>query len=394
MKKTLKDFDFAGKKVLVRVDFNVPLEDGKVTDNTRIEAALPTIKYLVGEEAKVILMSHLGRPGGEVDESLRMDAVAKELAEVLGQEVLKADDCIGDEVKEAVENLEKGEVLVLENTRFYPGEKSNDPDFSRKLAGEADIFINDAFGACHRAHASTVGVTEYLPSGAGFLVQRELNALGSVLDNPEHPFVVIMGGAKVSDKLGAIRNLMKYADHFLLGGGIANTFIRAKGYEVGESLHEAEKLDLARELMEEAEEKGVGLVMPIDLVVADEFAEDANNKVVAVDKIPEGWQCLDTGGPKTLEKYREVISKAKNIVWNGPVGVFEMEAFAKGTNEVAKALAESDARTVIGGGDSAAAVKKAGYEDKMTHISTGGGASLMFFEGKTLPAVAALNDVE
>lgn len=394
MKKTLKDFDFAGKKVLVRVDFNVPLEDGKVTDNTRIEAALPTIKYLVGEEAKVILMSHLGRPGGEVDESLRMDAVAKELAEVLGQEVLKADDCIGDEVKEAVENLEKGEVLVLENTRFYPGEKSNDPDFSRKLAGEADIFINDAFGACHRAHASTVGVTEYLPSGAGFLVQRELNALGSVLDNPEHPFVVIMGGAKVSDKLGAIRNLMKYADHFLLGGGIANTFIRAKGYEVGESLHEAEKLDLARELMEEAEEKGVELVMPIDLVVADEFAEDANNKVVAVDKIPEGWQCLDTGGPKTLEKYREVISKAKNIVWNGPVGVFEMEAFAKGTNEVAKALAESDARTVIGGGDSAAAVKKAGYEDKMTHISTGGGASLMFFEGKTLPAVAALNDVE
>ncbi|MFW5999251.1 MAG: phosphoglycerate kinase [Halanaerobiaceae bacterium] len=394
MKKTLKDFDFKGKKVLVRVDFNVPLEDGEVTDNTRIEAALPTINYLIDEGGKVILMSHLGRPGGEVDESLRMDPVAKELAEELGQEVAKADDCIGDEVKAAVGNLDNGEVLVLENTRFYPGEKANDPDFARELAAPADIFINDAFGACHRAHASTVGVTRHLPSGAGFLVQRELNALGAVLENPEHPFVVIMGGAKVSDKLGAIRNLMKYADYFLLGGGIANTFIRAKGYEVGESLHEAEKLDLARELMEEAKEKGLELVMPIDLVVAEEFAEDANYKIVMVDEIPAGWQCLDTGGPKTLEKYCEIIAKAKNVVWNGPLGVFEMEAFAKGTNEVAKAMAEADARTVIGGGDSAAAVKKAGFEDAMTHISTGGGASLMFFEGETLPAVAALDDVE
>lgn len=394
MKKTLKDYNFEGKKALVRVDFNVPLENGNITDDTRIQAALPTIKYLIDEGARVILMSHLGRPKGQVVEELRLDPVAERLADLIGKEVSKVDDCIGGEVQEAVDNLKNGDVLVLENTRFYTGEKKNDPEFAEKLASVAEVFVSDAFGAAHRAHASTVGVTEYLPSVAGFLMQRELNTLAEVMDSPEHPFVAIMGGAKVSDKIDVIRNLMEKVDYLLVGGGIANTFIRAKGYETGKSLVEEDKLDLAESILKEAEEKGVNLVLPIDVVVADDFSNDADHKVVSIDEIPEEWESLDSGGTKTIEKYSEIIRNSRTVIWNGPLGVFEMDTFAKGTNAIAEALAESDAKTIIGGGDSAAAIKKAGLEDKMTHISTGGGASLMFFEGKPLPGVEALDDLE
>lgn len=394
MKKSLKDFKFKAKNALVRVDFNVPLEDGKITDDTRIQAALPTINYLINEGARVILMSHLGRPKGQADDSLRLDPIAERLANLLGKEVAKVDDCIGAEVEKAADKLENGEVLLLENTRFYAEEKKNDPDFAKKLASIADVFVSDAFGAAHRAHASTVGVTEYLPSISGFLMQRELNVLGEVMENPGHPFVAIMGGAKVSDKIDVIRNLMGKVDYLLVGGGIANTFIRAKGYETGKSLVEEDKLDLAKELLNEAEEKGVNLVLPIDVVVADEFSKDANHKIVAIDDIPDDWESLDSGGTETIKKYSEIIMNAKTVLWNGPLGVFEFDAFAVGTNAIAQALADSDAKTIIGGGDSAAAIKKAGLEDKMTHISTGGGASLMFFEGKSLPGVEALDDVK
>ncbi|NLJ84241.1 MAG: phosphoglycerate kinase [Halanaerobiaceae bacterium] len=393
-KKTLKDFDFKGKKALVRVDFNVPLADGKITDDTRIQAALPTIQYLINEGARVILMSHLGRPKGQVNEAYRLDPVAQRLAELLNKEVTKVDDCIGPEVEEAAGMMEGGDVLVLENTRFYKEETDNDPEFAKKLASIADVFVSDAFGTVHRAHASTVGVAEYLPAVAGFLLQRELEVLGEVIENPEHPFVAIMGGAKVSDKIGVIRNLMDKVDYLLVGGGIANTFIRAKGYETGKSLVEEDKLDLAKELLKEAEEKGVELVLPVDVVVADEFSNDANFKEVTIDNIPSDWESLDSGGTKTIEKYTEIIKNAKTVIWNGPIGVFELDNFAKGTFAVARALAESDARTIIGGGDSAAAVKKAGLEDKIYHISTGGGASLMFLEGKPLPGVEALDDLE
>ncbi len=394
MKKTLKDMDFKGKKVLVRVDFNVPLKDGVVGDKTRIKAALPTIEYLIKEEAKVLLISHLGRPGGEPKDELRMDPVAKELANLLNKEIKKADDCIGEEVKQAADSLENGEVLVLENSRFHAGEKKNDPEFAKELASLADLYVNDAFGAAHRAHATTVGVTEYLPSAAGFLMQRELNALGEVMENPESPFVAIMGGAKVSDKIDVIKNLINKVDKLIVAGGIANTFLMAKGYEVGDSLVEADKVDLAKELMAEAEEKGVEIVLPIDVVIADDFSNDANTQTVAADEIPAGWQVLDCGGPQSLENYKKIIKNAKTVIWNGPLGVFEMEKFAHGTVELAKALAESNAHSVIGGGDSAAAINEAGVADKMSHISTGGGASLMFFEGKELPGVAALDDVE
>ena len=393
-KKTLKDIDVQGKKTLVRVDFNVPLEDGEVTDDNRIEAALPTIKYLINEDARVILMSHLGRPKGEVDDSLRLDPVAEALANKLGQKVVKADDCIGAEPKQAVEQLENGEVLLLENTRFHAGEKANDAEFAKQLAELADIFIMDAFGAAHRAHASTVGVGDYIPSAAGFLLQRELNALGEVVENPKSPFVAIMGGAKISGKMEVIRNLYEKIDYLIVGGGIANTFVKAKGYETGDSLVEDDKLDLAKNLMKEAEAKAVELILPVDVVIADDFSEDANSKVVNIDSIPEGWQVLDAGGPTTIEKYKEIINKANTIIWNGPVGVFEMDKFAKGTTAIAEALAESDAKTVVGGGESAAATRNAGVVDKMNHVSTGGGASLTFFEGEPLPAVEALDDIE
>lgn len=393
MKKTLKDFNFKGKKTLVRVDFNVPLAEGKITDDTRIRAALPTIEYLTRQGARVILMSHLGRPKGQVVDSLRLDPVAEQLANLLNQEVSKVDKCVGKGVKETVAKLRDGEVLVLENTRFYPEEKANDPEFSKKLAELADVFVSDAFGAAHRAHASTVGVTAYLPSVAGFLMQRELNALGQVMENPEKPFVAILGGAKVSDKIGVIRNLLNKVDYLLVGGGIANTLLAASGYEMGESLVEEDKLDLAKELIQEAQESGTELVLPTDLVIADQFSNQANYRVVPVDQIPEDWQSLDSGGPETLQRYTGIIKQAKTVIWNGPIGVFEMDIFAKGTNTIAAVLAESNATTIIGGGDSAAAVKKAGLADKMTHISTGGGASLMFMEGKPLPGVIALDDL-
>jgi len=343
MKKTLKDMDFKGKKVLVRVDFNVPLKDGVVGDKTRIKAALPTIEYLIKEDAKVLLISHLGRPGGEPKDDLKMDPVAKALANLLNKEVKKADDCVGKEVKKAADNLENGEVMLLENSRFYAGEKKNDPEFAKELAALADLYVNDAFGAAHRAHATTVGVTEYLPAAAGFLMQRELNALGEVMENPASPFVAIMGGAKVSDKIDVIKNLINKVDKLIVAGGIANTFLLAKGYEVGDSLVEADKVDLAKELMTEAEEKGVDIVLPVDVVIADDFSNDANTQTVAVDEIPAGWQVLDCGGPQSLENYKEIIKTAKTVIWNGPLGVFEMEKFAHGTVELAKALAESDA---------------------------------------------------
>ncbi len=392
-KKTLKDIKVKGKKVLVRVDFNVPMEDGQLTDDTRIEAALPTINYLIDEGAKVILMAHFGRPKGQVNEELRLDPVAKVLADKLGKTVVKTDTTVGAEPREAVSKMEAGDVVLLENTRFNPGEKKNDPEFAKQLAELADVYVNDAFGATHRAHASTAGVTEYVDEAvAGFLIQNELETMGKAVKSPERPFVAIIGGAKVSDKIGVIESLIEKADALLIGGGMANTFAAAQGYETGDSLVETDKIDLAKELIEKAEAEGVDLVLPTDFVVADDFAADANNKVVAVDGIEDGWQALDIG-PDTIAKFKEVLSDAKTVVWNGPMGVFEMDAFAQGTNQVAAALAElDDAMTIIGGGDSAAAVKKAELDDKMTHISTGGGASLQFFEGKALPAVEALDN--
>ncbi|MCF8008375.1 MAG: phosphoglycerate kinase [Halanaerobiales bacterium] len=394
MKKSLKDYNFKNKRVLVRVDFNVPLDGDKVTDTNRIKAALPTINYLIDENAKVILMSHLGRPGGEIKDEFKMDPVAKELANLLNKKVIKVDDCIGEEVKKAVNRMQNGDVLLLENTRFYPNEKKNDSEFSKKLAENADIFVLDAFGAAHRAHASTVGVTDYLPSAAGFLLMRELNALGDVMNNPEHPFVAIMGGAKISDKISVIENLLEIVDYILTGGGIANTFLKAKGYEVGKSLVEDDKIDTALKLIKLAENKGVNLLLPEDVIIADQFSKDAQSREVKVSEIPTDWEILDSGGTLTLKRYTKIIKDAKTVIWNGPIGVFEFDQFAKGTNKIAHALAETDAKTIIGGGESAAAVKKANLLDKMTHVSTGGGASLRFFEGKPLPAVEALDDLK
>lgn len=394
MKKALKDFDFKNKKVLVRVDFNVPLDGDQVTDDTRIEAALPTIRFLMNEDAKVILMSHLGRPGGKVVKEYKMDPVADRLADLLGKEVYKTDESIGREVEEAIEKMDEGDVLLLENTRFHPGEKGNDPEYAKALAGLADVFVNDAFGAAHRAHASTTGVAEHLPAIAGFLIQRELEALGRATDNPEKPYTAIIGGAKVSDKMDVIKNIIPRADYLLLGGGIANTFLLAKGLDVGDSLVEEDRVELAKEIMDEAAVKGIEVILPEDVVVAKEFKADSEYKVVDVKEVPKGWQILDSGGPKTLEKYKDIIKKSKTVTWNGPIGVFEMDQFAKGTMELAKALAESDAYSVVGGGESAAAIKKAGVESDISHVSTGGGASLQFFEGKPLPGIEALDDLE
>lgn len=394
MKKTLKDYDFKNKRVLVRVDFNVPLDGNKVVDESRIEAALPTIKFLMNEDAKVILMSHLGRPGGKIDEQYRMDPVADKLADLLGKEVYKTDETIGKEVEKAIGKMNGGDVLLLENTRFHPGEKKNNSEYAKALAGLADVFVNDAFGAAHRAHASTTGVAEYLPAVAGFLIQRELEALGRATDNPEKPYTAIIGGAKVSDKMDVIKNIISKADYLLLGGGIANTFLLAKGLEVGDSLVEEDKVDLAKEIMDEAAVKGIEVILPDDVVVAKEFKVDSEYKTVDVTDVPKGWQILDSGGPKTLKKYKDIINKSKTVTWNGPIGVFEMDQFAKGTMELAKALAESDAYSVVGGGESAAAIKKAGVKSDISHVSTGGGASLQFFEGKPLPGIEALNDLE
>jgi phosphoglycerate kinase len=386
MKKTIGDVEVGGKRVLVRVDFNVPLAEGKVADDTRIRAALPTINYLLEQGAKVILMSHLGRPKGRVVDELRLDPVAERLTELLGRPVRKLDDCVGPEVETAVAEMRPGDVILLENTRFHAEDESNDPAFARKLASLADIFVNDAFGAAHRAHASTVGVAEYLPAVAGFLMEKELTFLGQVLTAPEHPFMAILGGAKVSDKIGVIDNLLTKVDGLLIGGGMANTFLKAQGYEICQSLVEDDSLDVARETLKRAGEK---LALPVDVVVADRFDAEANSEIVSVDQVPEDWRILDIG-PETVDLFKQRLAGARTVVWNGPMGVFEFPRFAAGTEAIARILAESGATTIIGGGDSVAAVEQAGLADKMTHISTGGGASLEFLEGKELPGVAAL----
>ena len=390
-KKSVKDIELKGKKVFCRVDFNVPMQDGKITDETRITAALPTIQYLQEQGAKVILASHLGRPKGQVVEELRLTPVAARLSEIVGKDVKKADEAYGDSVKALINEMNEGDILLLENVRFYPGEEKNDPELAKAFAELADIYVNDAFGAAHRAHASTEGIAHHLPAVSGFLMNKELEVIGKALSNPERPFTAIIGGAKVKDKIGVIDNLLEKVDHLIIGGGLAYTFVKAQGHEVGNSLLEEDKIDLAKSFIEKAKEKGVNFYIPIDAIVADHFGEDANTKEVAIEEIPADWEALDIG-PKTAELYRDVIQKSKLVIWNGPMGVFEIDKFAGGTKAVAESLAEADTYSIIGGGDSAAAVEKFGLADKMSHISTGGGASLEFMEGKELPGVVALND--
>jgi len=392
-KKTVRDIDVAGKRVLVREDLNVPLDPntGQITDDRRIRAAIPTIKYLVDAGAKVIVVSHLGRPKGGPDDKLRMDPVAARLQELLGRPVKKLNDCIGPSVEEAVAAMQPGDVILLENVRFYSEEEKNDPEFARKLAALADVYVNDAFGTSHRAHASTEGVAHYLPAVAGFLMEKEIDYLSRALSNPDRPFVAVLGGAKVSDKIKVIENLITKVDTLLIGGGMAYTFLKAKGLEIGKSILDADSLDLAKETMRKAQELGVVFELPVDVVVADRFAEDANTQTVSVEAIPADWMGMDIG-PKTAEKWAGILKQAKTVVWNGPVGVFEMDKFAVGTKAIAEAIASSSAVSIVGGGDSAAALEKLGYADKMTHISTGGGASLEFLEGRELPGVVALLD--
>ena len=392
-KKTVRDIDVKGKKVLVRCDFNVPFdENGNISDNRRIVAALPTIQYLLENNCKVILCSHLGRPKGEVKKEFSLAPVAKELSRLLGKDVKLAQDIVGESAKKLTSEMQEGDVVLLENVRFDPREEKNDEEFSKELASLAEIYVNDAFGTAHRAHSSTTGVASFLPAVSGFLIEKELNFLGSALENPERPFVAILGGKKVSDKIGVIDSLLEKVDTLIIGGGMAYTFYRSMGYTVGNSICEEDKLDLARGLMKKAEEKGVKLMIPVDNVVADKFAPDANTQIVSFKEIPDGWEGLDIG-PETIKIYTEELKKAKTVIWNGPVGLFEFDKFANGTNALAKTLAElKNATTIIGGGDSAAAVEKIGLSDKFTHISTGGGASLEFLEGKKLPGIEALQD--
>ena len=391
-KKTVKDIDLKGKKVFVRCDFNVPMDENQnITDNTRIVAAIPTIKYLLEQNCKIILASHLGRPKGEVKPEFSLKPVAKELSKQLGKEVIMANDVIGEDAMAKSTNLKEGEIMLLENVRFHREETDNDPEFAKKLASMAEIFVNDAFGTAHRAHASTTGIADYIPGVAGFLIEKELKFLGNAINNPERPFVAILGGAKVSDKIGVIDSLLDKVDTLMIGGGMAYTFFKAQGYNVGNSLCEVEKTGLALQAMEKAKAKGVKLLLPIDTKVGKEFKPDTESKTVAWTEIPDEWEGFDIG-EKTIEMFKKELQNAKTVIWNGPLGLFEFEQFAIGTNEIAKTLAELDATTIIGGGDSAAAVTKAGLADKMTHISTGGGASLEFLEGKKLPGIECLQD--
>lgn len=392
-KKSVRDVNVSGKRVFMRVDFNVPLEKGQITDDTRIRETVPTIQYLLERGAIVLLASHLGRPGGQVVEELRLTPVAERLSELLGKPVAKSDEAIGETVQAAVSKLAPGDVLLLENVRFYPGEEKNDPELAKAFAALADLYVNDAFGAAHRAHASTEGIAHHLPAVSGLLMEKELDVLGKALNNPEHPFTAIIGGAKVKDKIAVIDNLLGKADHVIIGGGLSYTFLKAQGYEIGKSLVDNEKLDLALGFIRKAKEKGVDFLLPVDLVVADRFSPDAETRVVGIDGIPAQWEGVDIG-PKTSALYADVIAKSKLIVWNGPMGVFEMEPFAGGTRAVAESCAQTSGYTVIGGGDSAAAVEKFGLAARMDHISTGGGASLEFMEGKALPGVVALHDKE
>jgi phosphoglycerate kinase len=394
-KKTIRNIDAAGKRVLVRVDFNVPLDaEQHITDDTRIRAALPTIQYLLDHGAAVILMSHLGRPDGKVNDKMSLKPVAYHLSRLLGKPVQMATDSIGPQVAALARALQPGQVLLLENLRFHKEEEKNDPDFARQLASLGDVYVNDAFGTAHRAHASTEGVTHYLPGVAGFLMEKEINFLGSALENPRRPFAAIIGGAKVSDKIAVLERLIGMVDTLLIGGGMANTFLKAEGYEIGDSLFEEGKLDVARDLINKARQRDLQLLLPVDVVIADRFAADASSKVVSIDDVPTGWRILDIG-PETIKAFRAALADAQTIIWNGTLGVAEMPAFAKGTDAIIDILAQrttAGATTIIGGGDSAAAVEQAHASDKMTHVSTGGGASLEFLEGRVLPGVAALQD--
>ena len=391
-KKTVRDIDLKDKKVLVRCDFNVPMDENKkITDNTRIVAAIPTIKYLLENNCAIILCSHLGRPKGEFKPEYSLAPVAEELAKLLGKEVIMAKDVIGEDAKQKAANLKQGQIMLLENVRFHKEETDNSPEFAKELASMAQIYVNDAFGTAHRAHSSTAGVAAYLPAVSGFLIEKELKFLGNAINNPQRPFVAILGGAKVSDKIGVIDSLLDKVDTLMIGGGMAYTFFKAQGYEVGNSICELDKLDLAKQAMEKAKEKGVKLMLPVDTKIGKEFKPDTESKTVAWTEIPEGWEGFDIG-EKTIKMFVDELQTAKTVVWNGPLGLFEFDQFAIGTNEIAKALSKIDATTIIGGGDSAAAVEKAGLADKMTHISTGGGASLEFLEGKKLPGIECLLD--
>ncbi len=392
-KKTVKDIDLKGKKVLVRCDFNVPYDENRnITDNRRIVAALPTIQYLLDQNSKVILCSHLGRPKGEVKAEFSMDIIAAELSKLLNKEVILAKDVVGEDATQKAADLKEGEILLLENVRFEPGEEKNDVELSKKFASLAEVYVNDAFGTAHRAHSSTAGVADFLPAVGGFLMEKELNFLGNALENPERPFVGILGGKKVSDKIGVINSLLDKVDVLLIGGAMAYTFYKAKGYNVGNSICEEDKLDLANELMEKAKNKGVRMLVPIDNKLGKEFKPDTESMIVSADGIPDGWEGFDIG-PETIKKYEEELANAKTIIWNGPVGLFEFEQFAIGTNSLARFIgALPNATKIIGGGDSAAAIQKLGISDQFTHISTGGGASLEFLEGKKLPGVECLLD--
>ncbi|WP_175580268.1 phosphoglycerate kinase [Planococcus koreensis] len=390
-KMTMKDVDLKGKRVFCRVDFNVPMSEGKVTDDTRIRAAVPTIEYLIENGAKVILASHLGRPKGAVNEDMRLAAAGARLTELLHKQVKSLDESIGEKVEQEISAMAEGDVILLENVRFHAGEEKNDPELAKAFAALADVFVNDAFGAAHRAHASTAGIAEHLTAVSGLLLEKELDVLGKALSEPDRPFTAIIGGAKVKDKIGVIDHLLDKVDNLIIGGGLSYTFSKAQGNEVGNSLLEEDKIDLAKSFIEKAKDKGVNLYMPIDVVVAKEFSNDGETKVVGISEIPSDWMGLDIG-PETAKTYANVIKDSKLVIWNGPMGVFEMSSFENGTKSVAQAMAETEAYTIIGGGDSAAAVEKFNVADKMDHISTGGGASLEFMEGKDLPGVTALTD--